>query len=81
MADLPAASENAAVSGIFTPGTEYYLSLHTASPGTDGSNEVVGGGYTRQPIYFGDPLDGVMTSITEQQNFSNMPSDTVVTPR
>lgn len=52
MARLPAAGENAAGNAILVAGTTYYVSLHSADPGTTGANEFSGGGYARQPVVF-----------------------------
>jgi hypothetical protein len=55
----------------FTP--SFYLALFTSDPTTVGtSGEVTGGSYARQPITFGVPSSGVVTS-TDAQNFTNMP--------
>lgn len=35
-----------------------YVSLHTANPGSSGSNEVSGSGYARQPVTWGNVTDG-----------------------
>jgi hypothetical protein len=53
-----------------------YVSLHTASPGTTGANEVTGGSYARQSETDGLPSSGVKTS-TNAQNFTSMPAVTV----
>lgn len=53
-----------------------YASLHTASPGTTGANEVSGGSYARQSLTCGAPSSGVKTS-TNAQNWTSMPSCTV----
>lgn len=52
MARLPAAGENAAGNAVLVAGTTYYLSLHSADPGTTGASEFSGGGYARQAIVF-----------------------------
>jgi hypothetical protein len=52
MARLPVAGENAAIAAVLVPGTTYYLSLHSADPGTTGASELSGGGYARQAIVF-----------------------------
>lgn len=51
MADLPSASQTAAISGALPNGT-YYLGLCTTDPGSTSSpaNEVTGGSYARQSI-------------------------------
>lgn len=48
MARLPAAGENTAGNAVLAAGTTYYLSLHSADPGTTGASEFTGGGYVRQ---------------------------------
>ena len=72
---LPTSNENLAIAAAIVPTTTYYLSLHTASPGTTGANEVTGGSYARQSIVFGAASGGVVTSNTAQ-NFTNMPIET-----
>lgn len=59
MARVPAAQLNAAVAAWLVPGTTYYLSGHTADPGTTGASELSGGGYARQAIVFGAASGGV----------------------
>jgi hypothetical protein len=51
-------------------------SLHTASPGYTGANEVSGGTYARQSITNGAPVTGVKTT-TNAQNWTGMPAVTV----
>ena len=53
-----------------------YVSLHTADPGTTGSNEVSGGSYNRQPLTLAAP-SSMSTSNTNDLIFSNMPAVTV----
>lgn len=74
MARLPAANENAAIAAAIVPTTTYYLSLHSADPGTTGANEITGGSYARQAIIFGAASAGVVTS-TDAQSFTNLPSE------
>lgn len=74
---MPDASTTAlddALQGAITPGTTYYLSLHSASPGDTGANEISGGSYARQAITFGDASGGSMAS-TDAQNFTGMPAE------
>lgn len=52
MARFPAAQLNAAGNADLVAGTTYYLSLHSADPGTTGASEFSGGGYARQAIVF-----------------------------
>lgn len=46
-----------------------HMSLHSASPGTDGSNEIASGGYARQAITWGTAANGDI-SITGTESFS-----------
>jgi hypothetical protein len=62
MALFPAATLNADVAALPVPGTTYYLSLHSATPGTTGAAEFSGGGYARQAIVFGSASGGVIAS-------------------
>lgn len=62
MALFPAATLNADVAALPVPGTTYYLSLHSATPGTTGASEFSGGGYARQAIVFGSASGGVIAS-------------------
>lgn len=73
---LPAAQANLAIETIFVPTTTYYGSLHTATPGTTGANEVTGGSYARQSTVYGNPTNGVEVT-TNAQNWTLMPSVTV----
>ena len=52
MAQFPSAPLTAAMAAAIVPGTTYYLSLHSANPGTTGASEFTGGGYARQAIVF-----------------------------
>lgn len=51
-------------------------SLHTGDPGSTGSNEVSGGGYTRQSITWGTASDGIVE--TSSPVTFNVPGDTTV---
>jgi hypothetical protein len=62
MARFPAATLNAAIAAALVPGTTYYLSLHSADPGTTGASEFTGGGYARQAIVFGAASGGVIAN-------------------
>jgi hypothetical protein len=42
----------------FTGPTTLYMSLHTASPGLTGANEISGNAYARTAIAFGSPTGG-----------------------
>jgi hypothetical protein len=44
--------------GMLATATTYYLSGHTASPGTTGANEISGGTYARQAVVFSAPAAG-----------------------
>jgi hypothetical protein len=59
------------------PTTVYYLSLHTATPGTTGASEVTGGSYARQPITMGTPSTGSQASsgTDAAQSFAGMPAE------
>ena len=69
---LAAAYANDAINGILAASTTFYMSLHSASPGTNGANEILGssqsgyssGGYTgfRKALTFGAASSGVQTS-------------------
>jgi hypothetical protein len=56
--------------------TTPYVSLHTADPGEDGSNEVTGGSYARQSGSFGAPSAGAIANDAQIQ-FTSMPACTV----
>ena len=46
MPRIPTSGLNSAVAAAgMTPGTTYYLSAHSADPGTTGASELSGGGY------------------------------------
>lgn len=67
MPRIPAAGLEAAVSAVLVPGTTYYLSLHSADPGTTGASELTGGGYARQAIVFAaGAVDGSIASNASQ---------------
>jgi hypothetical protein len=64
------------VEGGLVPGTTYYVSLHTADPGTTGASEVTGGSYARQAIVFTATGGGGNTIISNgAQNFTGMPAE------
>ncbi len=46
----------------FTGPATLYASLHTASPGQTGANEVTGNGYARVPVTFGTDTNGAGSS-------------------
>lgn len=60
---VPSAKADAAQNAILATATTYYLSLHTASPGTAGNNEGPDG---RQAIQFNASSSGTQTSSTSQ---------------
>lgn len=62
MAEFPVATLNAAVAAALIPGTTYYLSLHSADPGTTGASELSGGTYARQALVFGAASGGVVAN-------------------
>lgn len=74
MALLSTTAENTAIAAIFVPGTTYYLSLHSATPGTTGTNEISGGSYARQSLVFGSASSGSEASSTSQ-TFSSLPAE------
>jgi hypothetical protein len=76
MSDMPAATANAALAVELVPATNYYLSLHSASPGTTGASEISGGSYARQVIQFASPSASA-TQSTGAQAFASMPAVTV----
>ena len=73
---LPAAQANLGIAAMFVPSNTYYGSLHTASPGLTGANEVTGGSYGRQAVVFGSASSGVEAT-TDAQNWTGMPAVTV----
>jgi hypothetical protein len=77
MPDLGTGIANEALTGIFTPGVTYMLSLHSTDPSSTGANELSGGGYARQAITFTSPVGGVMTSVASQR-FSNVPAAAII---
>jgi hypothetical protein len=68
MPDLPVAQQSAMLAQAFTPGTTYYLSLHTADPVLTGASEVSSGGYARQAVVFG--TSGATLVSTDAQTFT-----------
>jgi len=66
MPRITTAVANAAIAAAIVPATTYYLSLHSADPGTTGATEFTGGGYVRQSIVFSTASGGVVTSNTAQ---------------
>lgn len=83
MADLTTASADTMLTAApCVPTTVYYLSLHTATPGTTGASEVTGGSYVRQAITFGTPSAGAQVSAGTDaaQSFTGMPVEAGGTP-
>jgi hypothetical protein len=71
-----AAGENAALNGSGgLGGAGSYISLHSASPGTTGANELSGGAYARAATTWGAPAGGVSTGA---QVTINVPSGVTV---
>lgn len=66
MALVSTADLNTALDAILVTATTYYLSLHSASPGTTGANELSGGGYARQAITFAAASAGSKASSNAQ---------------
>lgn len=62
MARFATAPLNAAIAAALVPGTTYYLSLHSADPGTTGASELSAGGYARQALVFGAAAGGAVAS-------------------
>lgn len=63
MPRIPTSGLNTAVAAAgMTPGTTYYLSAHSADPGTTGASELSGGGYARQAIVFGTASGSVIAN-------------------
>ena len=62
MSDQSVTTQNAALGAMLASASTYYLSLHTADPGTTGANEVAGGTYVRQKITFAAPNAGSVLS-------------------
>lgn len=53
------------------------VSLHTADPGSTGTNEITGGSYARQTATFGTTASGGSIANTVALNFTSMPAATV----
>lgn len=66
---------NRAYNGV--AGTVTHMSMHTASPGTTGANEVTGGTYARVSKAYGSPTAGAGDVASAAQ--FNIPSGTTVT--
>lgn len=72
MPDISSTYADNALAGGLTAGTTYYMSLHSADPGTTGANEIAG--TTRQPVTFNPPSAGSQTMATAQASFTSMPA-------
>lgn len=66
---------NNALLEIVTTKAAKYISLHSASPGTTGANEISGGSYARQPTTWGTISAG---AVTGSQVTINVPAGTTV---
>lgn len=66
---------NLQVAGLTSAAT--HVSLHTASPGSDGSNEVTGGSYARQATSWAAAAAG--TVATDANIVFNVPTSTTIT--
>lgn len=66
---------NNALTEIITTKGAKYLSMHTASPGTTGANEVSGGSYGRVATTWGTVAAG---SVTGSQVTINIPASTTI---
>lgn len=72
---MPDISNTAAdLAGAAVTGVAGFLSLHTAAPGSSGSNEVTGGSYIRQSITWAAWSAAAVAS-SNGQTFSGMPSE------
>jgi hypothetical protein len=54
-----------------------HVSLHTASPGTDGSNEVTGGSYTREAVSWAAAASG--SAATDANIVFEVPTGVTIT--
>lgn len=64
---------NATAIGI---AADVWVSLHTASPGDNGANEVTGGSYARQQVPFGAAATKALAN-TGNVDYTSMPAATV----
>jgi hypothetical protein len=71
MSRVATAYLNAALDAVLVTGTTYYLSCHSADPGTTGANELSAGGYARQAIVFGTAASAGAKSSTTAQTVPN----------
>lgn len=63
--------------GSFAGGATVYVSLHTADPGEDGSNEASGGSYARQASGGFAAAAGGTTDNDAVIDFTSMPAETL----
>lgn len=63
--------------GSFAGGATVYVSLHTADPGEDGSNEVSGGSYARQASGGFSAASSGATDNDANIDFAVMPAETI----
>jgi hypothetical protein len=75
MMALVSAGLNAMLSGLTSVAS--HVSLHTADPGTDGSNEVTGGTYSRELADWDAPDAGTVTN--DGAIVFDVPSSTTIT--
>jgi len=72
MPDISTTYADNALAGGLAAGTTYWMSVHSADPGTTGANEIAG--TTRQAVTFTAPSGGSQTMATAQASFTSMPS-------
>ena len=75
MAGLVDAGKNLMLDGFGTGVT--FVSLHTADPSTDGSNEVSGGSYTREGVSWASAASGSIS--TSASVVFDVPGSTTIT--
>lgn len=75
MAGLVDAGKNLMLDGL--AGGVSFVSLHTADPSTDGSNEVSGGSYTRESVAWASAASGSVT--TNANVVFDVPGSTTIT--
>lgn len=71
MSRVPNAGLNAAIDAVIVTSTVYWLSLHSADPGTTGASEFTGGGYARQSCTFGTAAASASKASTTAQVVPN----------
>jgi hypothetical protein len=79
MAGFTNTAKNQALTALVSTGAPAnawtFFSLHTADPGTNGSNEVAGGGYARQQTTWGAAAGAQITGSTVT---FNVPASTTI---